>query len=327
MDRRRFLLTSMASVLATRRDVEAQQAARTVRVGILWFTKPPISAPFFEALREGLVGLGYVEGQSIVFEQRWAESNPQRYRELVEDLVRSRVDVIVAGNLESARVAKDATDTTPIVLTAGGDPLRARLVASLARPGGNITGMSELTSDLAYKLLQLLKEAVPNLAKVAILWDPLNPSQSPTREESESAARMLGLNIVSLEVAISDDYERAFSVASRERPDALIVYTTPITYSHRARIIAFAARQRLPAMFSAREFVDDGGLMSYGPNLRALFRRAGNYVDRILKGAKPGDLPIEQPSTFELLINLKTAKALGLTIPPSLLLRADQVIE
>jgi ABC-type uncharacterized transport system substrate-binding protein len=315
------------SLLAAPLAAETQLAGRVVRVGVLWFTFSSVSAPFFEALREGLRDLGYVEGQNIAFEQRWAEKNPQRYPELAAELVRLKVDVIVAGNLESARVAKDATGTIPIVLTAGGDPLHAGLVPSLARPAGNITGLSELGPDLAPKLLQLLKEAVPRLAKVAILWDPSNPSQSPTRQEIESAARMLGTAILSLEVAVPDDFERAFGAATRERPDALIVYTTPITYSHRMQTIDFTARRGLPAMYSSREFVDAGGLMSYGPNLRALFRRAATYVDRIVKGAKPADLPIEQPTTFEMVINMKTAKALGLTIPQSVLARADEVIE
>jgi putative tryptophan/tyrosine transport system substrate-binding protein len=327
MDRRSFLGAITGGLLAAPRAAETQPATRTCRVGVLWFTFPSVSAPFFEAFRDGLRELGYVEGQNIVFEQRWAERNPHRYPELAAELVRLKVDMVVAGNFESARVARDASGTIPIVLTAGGDPLRAGLVPSLARPGGNITGLSELGPDLAPKLLQLLKEAVPRLAKVAILWDPSNPSQSPTRQESESASRLLGSVIMSLEVAVPDDFERAFGAVTRQRPDALIVYTTPIMYSHRMQIVDFVARRGLPAMYSAREFVDAGGLMSYGPNLQALFRRAATYVDRIVKGAKPGDLPIEQPTKFELMINLKTAKALGLMIPASLLQRADQVIE
>jgi putative ABC transport system substrate-binding protein len=326
MNRRAFI-TGLGAVLAAPVAAEAQREGKIHKIGVLWFTFPSVSAPFFEAFRDGLRELGYLEGQSITFEQRWAEKNPFRYRELVDDLLRLNVDVIVAGNLESARVAKERTSTTPIVLTAGGDPIRAALVPSLARPGGNITGLSELNPDLAAKLLQLLKEVVSPFAKVAILWDPSNASQSPTRQESESAARMLRVAITSLEVTVVDDFTQAFDLAARERPDAMIVYTTPITYSHRMQIVEFAARRRLPVMYSAREFVDVGGLMSYGPNLQALFRRAANYVDRILKGATPGDLPIEQPTKFELVINMKTAKALGLTIPPSLLLRSDQLIE
>jgi putative tryptophan/tyrosine transport system substrate-binding protein len=279
-------LTVLAAPIA-----EAQQTGRVARIGVLWFTSPAISAPFFEALRDGLRKLGYVEGQNIVFDQRWAAKDPYRYPELAAELVRLKVDVIVAGNLESARAAKDATATIPVVLTAGGDPLRAGLVSSLARPGGNVTGLSELGPDLAPKLLQFLKEAIPRLSKVAVLWNPANPSQSPTRQEIESAARSLRSGIVSLEVGVSDEFEGAFATLTRERPDALIVYTTPITYSHRTQIIDFAARHRLPVIYSAREFVDAGGLLSYGPNLRALFHRAGYYVDRILKGAKPADLP------------------------------------
>ena len=323
---RRAFVVSGGAFLAVPLAVEAQER-KIYRVGVLWFTFPSVSAPFFAALRDDLRELGHVEGQSIVFEQRWAERNPHRYPELVAELIDLKVDVIVAGNLESARIVKDATGTIPIVLTAGGDPLRAGLVTSLARPGRNITGLSELGPELAPKLLQLLKQAVPRLRTVAVLWDPSNPSQNPTREETESAARLLRCEIMSLEVAVASEFERAFNAASRERLDALIVYTTPITYSHRMQIIDFAARRRLPAMYSAKEFVDAGGLMSYGPNLQALFRRAAIYVDKILKGATPADLPIEQPTKFEFVINLKTARTLGLTIPPSLLLRADQVIE
>ena len=327
MNRRTFLCGLTLGTLSAPLAAQAQPAGRVARIGVLWFTFPPVSAPFFEALRDGLHELGYVEGQHIAFEQRWAEKDPRRYPGLAAELVRLKVDVIVAGNLESARAAKDATATIPIVLTAGGDPLRAGLVPSLARPGANVTGLSELGPDLAPKLLQFLKEAIPRLSKVAILWNPANPSQSPTRQEIESAARSLRSGIVSLEVGVPDEFEGAFATLTRERPDALIVYTTPITYSHRTQIIAFAARRRLPVMYSAREFVDAGGLVSYGPNLRALFHRAGYYVDRILRGAKPGDLPIEQPTKFELVINLKTATALGLTIPRSLLVRADEIIQ
>jgi putative tryptophan/tyrosine transport system substrate-binding protein len=327
MDRRSFFRTVALGIVATPLSAGAQQVGRVARIGVLWFTFPSISAPFFDALRTGLRDLGYIEGQAIAFEQRWAEKNPHRYPELASELVRLKVDIIVAGNLESARAAQVATTTIPIILTAGGDPVRAGLVSSLARPGGNITGLSELGPDLAPKLLQFLKEAIPRLSKVAVLWDPSNPSQSPTRQEIESAARTLRSDIVSLEVAVPEEFEKAFATVTRERPDALIVYTTPITYSHRIQIIDFAARRRLPTIYSAREFVDAGGLMSYGPDLRTLFRRAASYVDRILKGTKAADLPVEQPTTFELVINGKTAKALGLTIPPSLLVRADHVIE
>jgi putative tryptophan/tyrosine transport system substrate-binding protein len=327
MDRRRFLLTSLAGVLAAPGAAEAQQAGKMYRVGILWFTYPDVSAPFFTALRDGLSALGYIEGENIAFDQRWAERNPDRYSALAADLVRRRMDVIVAGNLESAVAAKAATSDIPIVITAGGDPLRSGLVRSLARPGGNVTGVSEVIPDLAPKLLQLLNEAVPKLSSVAVLWNPANPSYAPTRQELEAAAQARGIQLQSVEVGRPQEMEGALAAMARERPSGCVVYVTPITQSFRARLIEFAAKQRLPAIYSAREFVDDGGLVSYGPNHRELFRRSASFIHKILRGARPEDLPIEQPTKFELVINLKTAKALGLTIPPSLLARADQVIE
>jgi putative ABC transport system substrate-binding protein len=327
MDRRRFLLTCAVGAVASPVIANAQQAVKVYRVGILWFTYPHVSAPFFKALRDGLTALGYVEGQSIMFDQQWAERNPDRYSALAADLLRRRVDVIVAGNLESAVAAKAATDDIPIVITAGGDPLRSGLVRSLAHPGGNVTGVSEVIPDLAPKLLQLLNEAVPKLSSVAVLWNPANPSYAPTRQELETAAHARGIRLQSMEVGRPHEMEGALTAIARERPSGFVVYVTPITQSYRARLIEFAAKQRLPAIYSAREFVDDGGLVSYGPNHRELFRLAANFVHKILRGARPADLPIEQPTKFEFVINLKTAKALGLTIPPSLLVRADQVIE
>jgi putative ABC transport system substrate-binding protein len=237
------------------------------------------------------------------------------------------MDLIVAGNLESAVAAKAATSDIPIVITAGGDPLRSGLVRSLAHPGGNVTGVSEVIPDLAPKLLQLLNEAVPRLSSVAVLWNPANPSYAPTRQELEAAAQARGIQLQSVEVGRPQEMEGALAVMARERPSGCVVYVTPITQSFRARLIEFAAKQRLPAIYSAREFVDDGGLVWYGPNHRELFRGSASFIHKILRGARPEDLPIEQPTKFELVINLKTAKALGLTIPPSLLLRADQVID
>jgi ABC-type uncharacterized transport system substrate-binding protein len=327
VDRRRFLLTSLAGALAGPLGTEAQQTGKVWRIGVLWFTIPSVSSPFFEALQQGLQELGYHEGRNITFEQRWAERNPDRYPVLAADLVQRGVDVIVAGNLESSLAAKRATTTIPIVLTAGGDPDRAGVVTSLARPGGNVTGLSELSPDLTPKLLQFLSEAIPRLSRVAFFWNPDNPSSLPTLEEIEGAAHRLRLTLQPLMVRRPQDFGRAFSALSHDHVDALIVYVIPITYGHRAEILDFVAKKRLPAIYSAREFVDVGGLMSYGPNLRELFRRSATFVDKILRGSKPGDLPVEQPTKFELVINLKTAKALGLKIPPSLLARADQIIE
>jgi putative tryptophan/tyrosine transport system substrate-binding protein len=327
MERRRFLLTSLAGAVAAPLSARAQQAAKVNQIGVLWFTYPHVSEPFFGALREGLAALGYAEGKNVAFEQRWAQRDPERYSALVAELVQHRVDVIVAGNLESAAAAKAGAVSIPIVVTAGGDPLRSGLVQSLAHPGGNVTGMSEVIPDLAPKLLELLNDLIPKLSTVAVLWNPANPSYAPTRGELEAAARGRRIRLQSVEAGRPQEIESGIAAISRDRPGGLVVYVTPITQSYRARLIDFAARQRLPAIYSAREFVDDGGLLSYGPNHRELFRRAATFVDKILRGARPADLPIEQPTRFELVVNLKTAKALGLTIPPSVLARADQVIE
>ncbi len=324
LNRRVFL--GVLGLLGARSSAEAQ-VGKIYNVGVLWFTSPHVSDPFFAALRDGLAALGYVEGQNIAFAQRWAGRNPDRYSTMVDDLVQRRVDVIVAGNLESAVAAKAATADIPIIITAGGDPVRSGLVRSLSQPGGNVTGVSEIIPDLAPKLLELLNEIVPNLPRVAVLWNPANPSYAPTRQELEAAAHARRIRLQSVEVGRPHEMEAAFDAIMRERPRGLVVYVTPITQSYRARIIEFAAKQRLPAIYSAREFVDDGGLVSYGPNHRELFRRAATFIHKILRGARPADLPIEQPTRFELVINLKTTKVLGLTIPPSLLLRADQVIE
>ena len=327
MERRRFLLTSLAGAVAAPLSARAQQAAKVNQIGVLWFTYPHVREPFFGALREGLAALGYAEGKNVAFEQRWAQRDPERYPALVAELVQHRVDVIVAGNLESAAAAKAGAVSIPIVITAGGDPLRSGLVQSLAHPGGNVTGMSEVIPDLAPKLLELLNDLIPKLSTVAVLWNPANPSYAPTRGELEAAARGRRIRLQSVEAGRPQEIESGIAAISRDRPGGLVVYVTPITQSYRARLIDFAARQRLPAIYSAREFVDDGGLLSYGPNHRELFRRAATFVDKILRGARPADLPIEQPTRFELVVNLKTAKALGLTIPPSILARADQVIE
>jgi ABC-type uncharacterized transport system substrate-binding protein len=327
MERRRFLLTSLAGAVAAPLSARVQQAAKVNQIGVLWFTYPHVSEPFFGALREGLAALGYAEGKNVAFEQRWAQRDPERYSALVAELVQHRVDVIVAGNLESAAAAKAGAVSIPIVITAGGDPLRSGLVQSLAHPGGNVTGMSEVIPDLAPKLLDLLNDLIPKLSTVAVLWNPANPSYAPTRGELEAAARGRRIRLQSVEAGRPQEIESGIAAISRDRPGGLVVYVTPITQSYRARLIDFAARQRLPAIYSAREFVDDGGLLSYGPNHRELFRRAATFVDKILRGARPADLPIEQPTRFELVVNLKTAKALGLTIPPSVLARADQVIE
>jgi len=268
-----------------------------------------------------------VEGENVVFERRYAENRLERLPELAADLVRLKVDVIVAAGTLAPLAAKRTTSTIPIVMASCGDPLGTGLVASLARPGGNVTGMSLMAPDVGGKRLELLRDVLPNLTRVAVLWDSANPYTTIGFNETEVAARTLGVEVQSLEVRSPDDFDRAFEAAQQQHPDALVTVDDPLTLNHLKRIVDFTAVQRLPSVHLAREFAAAGGLVSYGTNMADVIRRAAGYVDKILKGAKPADLPIEQPTKFELVINLKTAKALGITIPPSLLARADEVIE
>jgi putative ABC transport system substrate-binding protein len=281
----------------------------------------------FAAFRGGLRELGYVEGRNIQIESRWAEGNYDRLPGLAADLVRLKVDVIVTYGTPAAQAAKGATGTIPIVMAAIIDPVASGLVTSLARPGGNITGQSMMSPDLAEKQLQILKELVPKTSRVAVLHNPANPGNAPQVRHAQDAARALGVRLQILGARGPSEIDGAFAAMAAEQAGAVIVLVDAILQSNRARIADLAARHRLPAVYGLHEYAEVGGLLAYGPNRLDMFRRAATYVDRILKGAKPGDLPVEQPSTFTLVINLKTAKALGLTIPPSLLLRADQVIE
>ena len=321
------VLLLLAAPFAT---AAAQPPEKVPRLGVLW---PGIRggmsiAPdaFLHALRE----LGWVEGKNIVLEQRWGDGRPDRLPDLAAELVRLKVDVIFGSSTAAAVAAKNATRTIPIVMATGGDVVGLGLVASLARPGGNVTGLTfDVGLQTASKGLELLKETVPKVGRVAFLAGPANPSYAPGLENVRAAGRSLGVQLQLLEVRGPNENEidSAFAAMARERAGALLVSTGPELSPHRTRIRDLAAKSRIPAMYGGREFTEDGGLMSYGPDLRENFRRAATYVDKILKGAKPADLPIEQPTKFELVINLKTAKALGLTIPRSLLLRADQVIE
>jgi len=322
MDRRTFLGTLTGGLLAAPRAVEAQQAGKVAKIGVLEFGGSTNSA-FGQQLRE----LGYIEGQNLILEHRFAEGRAERLPDLAAELVRLKVDVIVAGGTPPPLAAKHATSTIPIVMAAAGDPVRTGLVANLARPGGNVTGLSTSTPDLAAKRLELLKEVVPGVSRVAVLWNAANPFTVLNMRETEAAARTLGLHVQSLEVRGLDDFDNALPAAIRGRAGALIVVDDPLTCLHRERLGDFAAKNRLPTMYGFRQCAGTGGLMSFGASLADLYRRAAIYVDKILKGAKPRDLPVEQPTNFELVINLKTAKALGLTIPPSVLQRADQVIE
>ncbi len=308
---------------------DAQQPGKVARIGFLGNTPPttPEGRHLLDAFLQGLRERGYVEGKNVAIEYRWAEGKLDRLPELAAQLIRLKPDVIVATGMPAPLALKHATATIPIVMAAAGDPVGSGLVDSLARPGGNITGLSILTPELGGKRLQLLKEVVPGIFRVAVLWNAGNPYAALVVREIEVAARTLGVQLQSLELRGPDDFDGAFGVAIRGRAAAVITVEDPLTVAYRARVVDFASKNRLPAMYGVREFVDAGGLMAYGPSLSDLFRRSATYVEKILKGAKPADLPVEQPTKFEFIINLKTAKALGLTIPRSILIRADEVIQ
>jgi putative ABC transport system substrate-binding protein len=329
IDRRAFIGTVAGALLAAPLAAEAQQAAKGPRVGYLG-TNLSASPHLPEAFRQGLRDLGYVEGHNLVIEYRFAEGKGERFPTLAAELVALKIDVIVATSTPAALAAKQATKTLPIVFIAVADPVTSGLVTSLARPGGNITGSSNVASDLVGKALEQLKQAVPGVSRVAVLWQPGGQGERTDKDMlkgAEGAARALGVQLQFVEARGPADFDRAFSDMTRARADALSVLPSPMFFNERTRLVDLAAKNRLSAVYPWRDGVDAGGLMAYGPNIADLFRRAATYVDKILKGAKPGDLPVEQPTKFELVINLKTAKALGLTIPPSLLQRADQVIE
>jgi putative ABC transport system substrate-binding protein len=283
-------------------------------------------SPNLEAFWRGLHEHGWLEGQNITVEYRWAEGQVERLPALAAELVRLKVDLMVVGGTQAIQAAQQATTTIPIVMAVSSDAVGTGLVTSLARPGGNITGLSALYPDLSGKRLELLKEAVPGLARVAILWHGGHPAALLAMQETEAAGRVLGLQLHSLEVRGPNDFERVFAAAPREGAEALIVLSSAFFSAERRRIVDLVTKYRLPSMFSIRAFVEAGGLISYGPSSTDMWRRAATYVDKILKGAKPAELPVEQPTKFELIINLKTAKALGITIPPTLLFLADEVI-
>src|SRR5436309_1492844 len=329
MNRRAFLCGLTLGTLSRSLAAEAQEykAGKVARIGLLSQGSPASGQHIREAFRQGLREVGYVDGQNIVIEYRYAEGKAERLPDLAAELVSLKVDIIVAGGTPPPLAAKRATTTIPIVMTSAGDPVGSGLVASLAKPGGNVTGLSTFTRDLAAKRLQLLKEVVPVVSRVAVLWNAANPYAVLNMRETEAAARTLGLQVQSVEVRGPDEMETGSSTAIRWRAGAFIVVDDPFTYLHRTRIADLAARSQLPAMYGFRQYAEAGGLMAFGTSLADLSRRAATYVDKILKGAKPADLPVEQPTQFEPVINAKTAKALKLTIPPSVLLRADQVIE
>ena len=319
--RRRLLTGAIASAIVPR-IAEAQQA-KIARIGVLVFGTPETDA--FPVIRRGLAALGYVEGRNIVFEHRYAEGRPERLPDLASDLVRAKPDVIVAAGGDVAPFAKRATATIPIVMITSADPVEGGLVASLARPGANVTGVTFVSSELAGKRLQFLKEAVPGLGRVAVLWNPDHPDDE--LRATQAAGRSLSVHVESLEVRRRDDIDGAFAVATRERTEAVIVASSRLMTLNRPRILQRAAENRVLLASGWGPWAAEGGLLSYGPDLEAVIGRSATYVDRILKGARPAEIPIEQPTKFALVINVKTAKNFGLTIPPSLLQRADQVIE
>ncbi len=308
--------------------VDAQQPPKIARIGVLYASTPAATAHFLEAFRQGLRELGHFEGKTFVLEPRYGEARPERLPELARELVSLKVDVIVTSIDPAIAALKQETQTIPIIMASSADPVGTGFVASLARPGGNITGLSRDLPELGGKRLELLREAVPRLSRVAFIWNPGVAGTALEYKETEGAARSLRLQLQSVEVRRADDLDRAFSAITKGRAQALIfARANPVLFAKRAQIVSFGQRNRLPSIYPQKEFVDAGGLMSYGASTADLWRRAATFVDKILKGAKPADLPVEQPTRFELVVNLKTAKALGLTIPPSVLIRADQVIQ
>ncbi len=315
-------------VLASVFTAGAQPRGKVYRIGYIQTATPDEQAPLTKALDEGLRELGYVEGRNIVFERRFAWGKQERLPELAADLVRLNVDVIVTGGNPVIAAVKQATATIPVVMAVSRDPVGSGFIASLARPGGNITGLSyDPTPEIQSKRLELLKEAVPRASRVALLWNPLPPGAETYRRMVEDAAGKIGVSVHAVEARGRDEFEGAFAAMARERAEAVVVFPDPVFFTARSQVVRLAMKHRLPAVFHAREFVEIGGLMSYGSSLAHQFRRAAVYVDKILKGAKPGDLPVEQAARFELVINLKTARALAITIPPSLRVRADYIIE
>ncbi len=326
LDRRGFVVGALTILAAPL--IAAAQAGKVYRIGRVFLGSPgPEVMSFVDAFREGLRQHGYLEGRNVAFEFRWAHGKADRLDELTVELVRVGVDIIMAGTSHTAHAAKRATTTIPIVLV-GPDPLSTGLVASLARPGGNITGVTALPGPaLAGKYLQLLQEAAPSVSRVAVLWNQDSHMQPLMVREAQSAATALGLKLQPVGVRDTGDFDRAFAAMSKERAEGLVVLPDPVTFAHRRRLAELALSHRLPGLFSHSEAAHAGALVVYAASLIEVARRGGSYADRILRGTKPGDLPVEQPTKFELGINLKTARALGLTIPPSLLLRAAYVVE
>jgi putative tryptophan/tyrosine transport system substrate-binding protein len=321
-----FSILFVAALLAVAVIAEAQQPTKVPRIGYLTTASLSAFATRTQAFRQGLRELGYLEGKNILIEYRYADGKPDRVPALADELVRLKVDIIVTGGAPATLSAKDATRTIPIVMASDADPVGSGVVASLARPGGNITGFSTLATDISGKRLELLKEIVPRLSHVAVFGTSTYPGNGQALKEMEVAVGAFGMKLQYLDVLDSNDIANAFREASRAHADAVLVLASPVFISQRTRITDLVIKNRVPAIYPNGEYVEDGGLMSYGANNADLFRRAAIYVDKILKGAKPAELPVEQPTKFEFIINLKAAKQIGLTIPPNVLVRADRVI-
>jgi putative ABC transport system substrate-binding protein len=324
--RREFITLLGGAASAWPLAARAQQPIGKIRrLGVLLPSLPESS--FGKAMRDRLRALGYIEGRDTILETRWAEGKVERLTELAAELAALKLDAIIAFTTPAAIAAREATTTIPVVFLYVGDPVGAGVVPSLARPGANVTGISLLATELSSKRLEILLEVAPNTSRVAMLWNDSNPGMVLRARESQNVAPKLGVTIESIGVHDLINFDSAFASIENGRIDALLTLVDPFTSQHRSRIVEFAAQRRLPAIYEAREFVESGGLISYGPNLVAIEQRAAEYVDKIFKGAKAADLPVEQPTKFEMMINLKTAKAVGLTVPPQLLARADEVIE
>ena len=306
---------------------KAQQTGNVYRIGFLGNSTAALEANLVGPFREGLRDLGYVEGRNVLIEYRWAEGKYDRFPALIGELLALKVAVIVTAGTPATLAVKKATTSVPLVMAAVGDPVGTGIVPSLSHPGGNITGLTAISTEMDAKRLELLREVVPSVSYIALLWNAGSPLQVLAEKQVQAAAQVLRMRVLSLGVKTEEEIKSALAVMARERPDALLVLADRLLLHHRALIMDFATRHRLPGVHAYRELVEAGGLMSFGPSYADMHKRAAYFVDRILKGAKPGDLPVERPLTFELVINLKTARALGLTIPQSLLQRADQVIE
>ena len=327
MNKKIFVFVLVAFVLAFAHVAGAQQPGKISRIGLLSPFSPSDSAPWYQAFLQGLRELGWVEGKNISIEYRYADGKADRLPELAADLVRLKVDIVVANGTPDGLAAKNATKTIPIVLASAGDPVATGLVESLARPGSNITGLSQTAGEVHGKRLELLKDMVPKLSRVAVIWNPQTLTSTLAWKEIQLPARELGVQLHSLEVRSAADLDKAFQDATRALAGALAIMPGPLFVGNLKRLADLAAKHRLPSIFHLTEFVDSGGLMTYGADRSDLYRRAAVFVDKILKGAKPADLPVEQPTKFELIINLKAAKQIGLTIPPNVLARADKVIK